>query len=236
MDKLQQQFLRDGYVVAHSQALQDLVYEVKSAFETKFYSRFGGDPSTNRNLIKRFADSVELASLFASCELLALVRGLGVASPVYCGPVVSHYTHSDLTGNSYGLPWHQDFPSMASSSNAAIVWISVNACSEKTHSIEVAPGHHTQGLLLGVQKDNGYILTDQAFADSRVLDIAVGDVLLLSPYLPHRTFVNPSSNAYKLSFSRRFDDLECPHWPEQKFANAYGVCIDRTMYTNKITS
>ena len=45
-----------------------------------------------------------------------------------------------------------------------------------------------------------------------------------------------ASNAYKLSFSRRFDDLECPHWPEQKFANAYGVCIDRTMYTNKITS
>ena len=125
---------------------------------------------------------------------------------------------------------------MASSSNAVIVWISVNVCSAKTHSIEVAPRNHSKGLLLGEQKDNGYVLTDQTFADSRVLDIEAGDVLVFSPFLPHRTFVNPSSTDYKLSFSRRFDDLQCPHWPEQKFANAYGVSVDRTLYTNKLTS
>lgn len=134
MYNLQQQFQREGYVVKHCYAIQSRVNELKSTFEAKFQSRFCNDPLTNRNLIKRFAESIDLALLFASFELLELIREIGVMSPVYCGPVVSHYTHSDLTGNSYGLPWHQDFPSMASSSNAVIVWISVNICSNKTHS------------------------------------------------------------------------------------------------------
>jgi ectoine hydroxylase-related dioxygenase (phytanoyl-CoA dioxygenase family) len=223
-------------VVVHSDALLDKSIHIKNVFESKFQSRFGSDPSTNRNLIKRFAESIELAALFSSPELIALVRDLSVMSPVYCGPIVSHYTHSDLTGNSYGLPWHQDFPSMASSSNAVIVWISVNACSTKTHSIEVAPGRHKQGLLPGDQMDTGYILSDQTFKDGCVLDIKVGEVLLFSPYLPHRTFVNPSSNAYKLSFSRRYDDLECPHWPKQKFANAYSASVDRMLYKKRTES
>ena len=236
MDNLQLQFKREGYVVAHSEALRDQIKELKCTFEAKFQSRFGTDPATNRNLIKRFADSIELATLFSSTELLDLVRALGILSPVYCGPVVSHYTHSDLTGNSYGLPWHQDFPSMASSSNAAIAWVSVNDCSAQTHSIEVAPRHHAQGLLPGEQRETGYILTDQVRKESLVLNIQAGDLLLFSPFLPHRTFVNLASTCYKLSFSRRFDDLECPNWSASKFANAYCVNVDRTLYTQNTTS
>ena len=233
MSKLRQDFQLEGYVVAQSTALRERVAALKSCFESHFQCRFGDDSGTNRNLIKRFADSIELASLFAAPELVDLVRALGVTSPVYCGPVVSHYTHSDLTGNSYGLPWHQDYPSMASSSHALIAWVSVNDCSAATHSIQVAPGRHMQGLVVGEQRDSGYILADQEFAQSRVLDIKAGDVLLFSPYLPHRTFVNPASSGYKLSFSRRFDDLKCPTWPARKFANAYGVNVDRSLYLNQ---
>jgi hypothetical protein len=232
MNKLKQDFQREGYVVAHSAALRERVADLKSLFETHFQRLFGNDPSTNRNLIKRFAESIELAELFTLPELIDLVRSLGVNSPVYCGPIVSHYTHSDLTGNSYGLPWHQDYPSMASSSRALIVWFSVNDCGPATHSIEVAGGGG-KGLLPGEQQDNGYILTAQEFAQSQVLDILAGDILLFSPYLPHRTFVNPASSAYKLSFSRRFDDLSCPTWPARRFQNAYGVSVDRTLYLNQ---
>ena len=207
--------------------------DLKSRFEFNFQRRFSDEPEANRNLIKRFTDSIELASLFAAPELVDLVRGLGVNAPVYCGPIVSHYTHSDLTGNSYGLPWHQDYPSMASSSRALIAWVSVNDCSAETHSIEVAPGRHMEGLLAGQQNAAGYILAHQEFANSRVLDIRAGDVLILSPYLPHRTFVNTASSGYKLSFSRRFDDLECPTWPARKFANAYGINVNRELYLDQ---
>lgn len=232
MSGLQEDFQREGYVIAQSVALRERVARLKASFETLFHRRFSDDAGANRNLIKRFADSIDLASLFTAPELLGLLKALGVVSPVYCGPIVSHYTHSDLTGNSYGLPWHQDYPSMASSSRAVIAWISVDDCSSATHSIEVAPGRHVQGLLNGEQRDSGYFLADQEFVQSRVLDLQAGDILLFSPYLPHRTFVNPASTTHKLSFSRRFDDLECPEWPSRKFANAYGISVDRTLYLN----
>ena len=231
MSSLKDQYLENGYAIARVPEIHAQVARLRQHFEQNFQSRFGDAPATNRNLLKRFADSIELAALFTSPALVDAVRAIGIQEPVYCGPVVSHYTHSDQTGNSYGLPWHQDYPSMASSANSVIAWISVNDCNEKTHSIEVAPKRHAHGLLPGNQLDNGYVLTEQAFDDSRVLEINAGDILVFSPYLPHRTYVNPASQAYKLSFSRRFDDLQCPHWPERKFANAYGVSVDRTLYT-----
>jgi hypothetical protein len=230
MSILKNQYLENGYAIAQLTEIHAQVALVKQLFERDFQSRFGLDPVTNRNLIKRLADSIELAALFSSPAMLNAVRSVGIHEPVYCGPVVSHYTHNDHTGNSYGLPWHQDYPSMASSSNSVIVWISVNDCNEKTHSLEVAPQRHGQGLLPGNQLDNGYVLLEQAFDDSRVLKINAGEILVFSPYLPHRTYVNPASKAYKLSFSRRFDDLHCPHWPERKFTNAYRVSVDRALY------
>lgn len=236
MNNLLLQFQRDGFVVSHSDVLRNQILSLKSTFEEKFKSRFSNDLIVNRNLIKRFADSIELAELFASPILIEIIRFLGLAYPVYCGPVISHYTHSDPTGNSYGLPWHQDFPSMASSANSVIVWISINECSAQTHSLEVAPGMHTKGLLPGEQNNNGYVLTNQTFEESRILDINVGDVLIFSPYLPHRTFLNPASSGYKLSFSRRFDDLECSKWVGRKFANAYSINVDRSLYAHNSIS
>lgn len=231
MSSLKDRYLENGYAIAQVPEIHAQVARLRQRFEQNFQGRFGDDPATNRNLLKRFADSIELATLFTSPALVDTVRAIGIQEPVYCGPVVSHYTHSDQTGNSYGLPWHQDYPSMASSANSVIVWISVNDCNVNTHSIEVAPKRHAHGLLPGNQLDNGFVLTEQAFDGSCVLEINAGDILVFSPYLPHRTYVNPASQAYKLSFSRRFDDLQCPYWPERKFANAYGVSVDRTLYT-----
>lgn len=230
MSDIQTRFVRDGYVIERQDDIRSKVSEINSIFGLKYCSRFSLDYEANRNLIKRFADSIELADLFATKQLIELVRHLGCATPVYCGPVVSHYTHTDVTGNSYGLPWHQDFPSMASSSRSVIVWISVNDCSLQTHSIEVVPGRHVNGLLQGSQRDNGYVLTQQVFENSCVLEIDAGDILIFSPYLPHRTFVNPSSADYKLSFSRRFDDLDDTEWSRNKFANAYGTVVNRNLY------
>ena len=58
---------------------------------------------------------------------------------------------------------NQDYPSMASPTNAVVVWIAVNECNDKTHSIVVTTQKHVQGLLAGEQTDKGYILDDQVF-------------------------------------------------------------------------
>ena len=108
MNNYKLKFQHDGYLIYHSKSFKELILDLKSLFENEFQSRFGSDQLTNRNLIKRFADSIELASLFATSELSEILHTLGLRNPLYCGPVASHYTHTDMTWNSFGLPWHQD--------------------------------------------------------------------------------------------------------------------------------
>lgn len=91
MNDLQARFVRDGYVIYKSDVILEKVVKLQSLFETKFQSRFDTDTVMNRNLIKRFAESIDLAELYASSEIYQMVKSLGVKTPVYCGPAFSHY-------------------------------------------------------------------------------------------------------------------------------------------------
>ena len=224
------QFAAEGYCIFREAGVMRAVQALKSRFEQDFAGRFNADAEHNRNLIKRFGDGMDVARLFASTELQRLATDVGIKDPVFCGPVVTHYTSHDLTGNSYGLPFHQDWPSMASSANSAIFWLSLSPSGPDTHGLEVVPGGHRDGLLDGTQQANGYVLDRQIFDTSLVLRAEVGEIVVMSPFLPHRTFVNPSFIGWKLSLSRRVDDLQCPSWLERKFSNAYGTSVDRDLY------
>jgi hypothetical protein len=107
-------FTRDGYCVAEDQELAREIRSLRVTFENRYRSRFNDDATRNRNLIKRFGDSLEVSRVMSSKRLEEIARDIGVQEPVFCGPVVTHYTSHDLTGQSYGLPFHQDWPSMGS--------------------------------------------------------------------------------------------------------------------------
>lgn len=223
-------FATDGYAILRAPTLGRAANILRDRFQTLFRTRFGEDPATNRNLIKRFAGAPEAAAFFGQAEVLEFVRALGLRTPVHCGPLVSHYTASDLTGGGYGLPFHQDFPSMASSENAVILWMSLMPASLQTHGLEVIPGAHKDRALSGQQEAGGYVLDDQSGAGGLVLEVAPGDIVAMDAWLPHRTYVHPEYDGWKLSLSQRFDDLDCAAWGARGYGNAYGTVVDRDMY------
>jgi hypothetical protein len=225
-------FTRDGYCVAEDQELAREIRSLRVTFENRYRSRFNDDATRNRNLIKRFGDSLEVSRVMSSKRLEEIARDIGVQEPVFCGPVVTHYTSHDLTGQSYGLPFHQDWPSMGSSDNAVIIWFNLTDSGPTTHGIEVAPGFHRHGILDGENQLNGYVLKQQSFPRSVVPTIAVGGVVFMSALLPHQTYVCSTFTGWKLSLSRRFDDLQCPRWTDRQYANAYGTVVNRELFTS----
>lgn len=52
----------------------------------------------------------------------------------------------------------------------------------------------------------------------------------MSPWLVHKTFVNPQAYDYKLSLSARFDDLECESWSDRNFVSAYYTSVNREVW------
>ena len=57
----------------------------------------------------------------------------------------------------------------------------------------------------------------------------------MSSFLPHKTFVNPGFEGWKLSISQRFDDLNDHEWALRGYKNAYTIAVDREMYRGILT-
>jgi len=222
-------YKQDGYILYKNNGLIELIAELKLRFENFYIKQFGNDIETNRNIIKRFGDDIECQKIFINTTIVEIVQSLGINIPVFCGPTFTHYTANNLTGNSYGLPLHQDWPSMGSSMNSLIIWVNLQHSGVRTHSISVAPGMH-KGLLPGVQCENGYILNSQEQYDLEVLEIQAGELLIMNSFLPHKTYVSNVSSEWKLSMSRRVDDFDDEQWANRGYKNAYANSVNRNLY------
>lgn len=117
---------------------------------------------------------------------------------------------------------------MGSSDRCAILWVSLTESGPHSHGLEVVPGAHKEGLLDWTDQRGDAPPPDVPDGlPAEVLAVAPGDVVLMSALLPHRTYVHPQFTGWKLSLSRRVDDLTCPTWETRGFANAYGNAVDR---------
>jgi len=224
-------FKKEGFLVVKNKVIKSHIIKAKTIFKKDFSSRFGKNTSINRELIKRFTDHPFISSIYTSKIIVNILNDIGLKIPVKCGPLVSHYTANNKTGNSYGLPYHQDYPSMASSKSSVILWLNLVDCNKATHGIEIIQGAHSKGLLQGQQRKIGYVLNKKYSELKSIIPlIKAGDLLIMSSFLPHRTFVNPNFKKWKLSLSQRYDDLADKDWKRRGFKNAYQISVDRKLF------
>ncbi|CAN0617728.1 conserved protein of unknown function [Burkholderia multivorans] len=230
MDVIAGNFQELGYLIVSDGSLHALMKGVRKKFERHFMPRFDDDTTRNRNIIKLLAEDIDVKRFFCSPELAdALGRHLGIAMPVQTGPIVTHYTANDHIGNNYGLPYHQDWPSMGTSSRGVIAWTAIADVRKGAPGLRIVPGSHTRGLWPGTQTDRGYVLDEQDIDGAIDIEIEAGHVLFMSQYLVHRTLTSDTAD-WKLSLSCRFDDFSCDEWSRRGFVSAYRTAVDRQVY------
>lgn len=223
-------FAQSGYVVLSCASLQARMRTLREKFEQRFLPRFGDDAVRNRNIIKLLAEDIEVKRFFSSDSLVDLLQAqLDIAEPVQTGPIVTHYTAGDLTGNNYGLPYHQDWPSMGTSSKGVIAWTSLTDIGPTGPGLRIVPGSQARGLWPGTQMEHGYVLEQQEIEGALDVEVETGQVLLMSPFLVHKTRTSKGAG-WKLSLSCRFDDLACDTWSSRNFVSAYKTVVDRSVY------
>jgi len=226
-------FLNNGFLVIKNIRMRNEIKKAKDIFTNEFLSKFNNDPIYNRQIIKCFPEHPFIMSLFVSKFFINLIKNkLQIKEPLRCGPLVTHFTSNNLTGNGYGLPFHQDYPSMASSKKSIICWINLIDSTKSTHGIELLSGMHKKGSLPGRQHSDGYHIKNDALKKYKITmpHIKAGDILIMSPFLPHRTYVNQNFTGWKLSLSQRFDDFSDTNWAKNGFKNAYRIEVDRNLY------
>lgn len=223
-------FESQGYCLISSSHLRNQMAGIQSIFEKSYLTKFSENLIFNRQIIKLLTNDVSVKSFFLSNEIINSVKDTGLRYPISSGPLVSHYTGQDLTGGGYGLGFHQDYPSMAGSKNSVIVWSSVYDTNPDTHGISVVPSSHNSGLHSGVQTERGYLVDGVDESSVKFIHLQAGDILIMSAYLLHATYINPAATKPKLSLSARFDDFECPDWQKRGYISAYSTTVDRDAY------
>lgn len=224
-------WLEYGYCIVDNSASD--ISNIANLFENEYISKFTNQENFNRNLLKCFVNEPLVKKLFLEKILHETLRNLQIEHPIFTGPIVSHYTSHNLTGKGFGLKLHQDWPSMATSDNGVICWVSLSDINENTHGITVIPGSHVNGCQPGEQTNSGYIVEDN-FKNKINLGIKKGSYLLMHPWLVHATYVNPECKnfEFKLSISARFDDFKCAQWANRSYRCAYTQIVDREMWAS----
>jgi len=223
-----------GFLIVKNRTIRAQAKKAYLLFKNSFERKFSNSPVINREIVKRFADHPLISSIYTSRTMVKILKDLGFKIPVKCGPLATHYTSNNKTGNSYGLPYHQDYPSMASSKCSVVLWLNLVDSNKETHGIEMLPKQHLNGILDGKQTKIGYVLNKKYLKLKSIIpSIDAGDLLIMSTFLPHKTFVNPNFKGWKLSLSQRYDDLADKNWRARGFKNAYQVIVDRKLYLNQ---
>ena len=226
-----QKFQDEGYVILRTDELTEQLKELRVLYNKEFAPLIDDNkPESSRRVISLFAKHPLVMNYIMSVGIY--LPKLHVKTPLLSGPAVTHYTSFNAVGNGFGLSYHQDWPSMASSLNSVVVWTSLTPTGIDTHGLELLPKSHNRGLLEGEVTEAGYIINPEILNSykSIIPNMKNGGTIIFSSWLIHRTYLNVNYRGYKLAFSQRFDDFTNTHWKKNGFATAYKNEVDRDLF------
>jgi phytanoyl-CoA hydroxylase len=176
------------------------------------------------NCGKQAQHLVSLHRLALDERLIDLVRQVGVEWPNICTRPVLYFNSPRLAKSE--VYWrvfpHQDWRSMQGSLDSVVVWLPLVHLPPELGPLEVVPGSHLDGL---VTKDvvEGFGKVDEAYLHERnfeSLTCAVGDVVIFSAFLVHRSGTN-SSPAIRWSCHFRYNNLAEATFVERGYPHPY---------------
>ncbi len=97
---------KNGFLIVKNHTIRSRVKKASKIFKNQFKKNFSKNSVINREIIKRFADHPLVSSIYTSETMMKILKDIGFKIPVKCGPLISHYTSNNKTGNSYGMPYH----------------------------------------------------------------------------------------------------------------------------------
>lgn len=232
-------FDRDGYVIlrnAVDHKYINIVWMNLHFLVAKQIQRFGMPVSANmqKNLATLLArdpsvyvNTIALASRLQTVHDLLKFSHEGSVLSIPSPPVM-HVVARDLKiPNGYsGTVAHQDWASTQGSLKTLIVWIPITD-TVGNFPIEVMPGSHKRGLLLG--KINGSVMEIECKDDDfESLDAQFGDIIVMSAFSIHRTGLG--GDGLRVAVSMRYEDTNEDSFVERGYPNAQKRVVDRNIF------
>jgi len=220
-------FAREGYLLLKGNSetinLANEICDAVNIIGRSICSNFSLDQSSliyemNRNGFYNAVRHIRpLYRLIASDSLCDLAVQLGVTNPAP-GPSAVRLDIREEFFHQFG--WHQDAPSLLGSIRMYTYWIPCTSVSSEAGSIEIIPRSHLDGLRTGLSprdlalknamESSNLVLTDDEMFGAQaslVVEAEPGSVLVLHPFLIHRSYYPNSAHPCRVTAIVRLDDL-----------------------------
>lgn len=224
-----------GYCFYSNLEIKKKIINCKKKFLNNYIKLYKNSSRKKKlNIIKIFSGDPSISEVLHDKNLLDFLKKLKVDVPTQTSPIITHYTSKDNISKSFGLPFHQDYTSMASSLDSVIVWFNINNYSnKKIHGIKVAKYNKKKIIKGRLNKKKGVYEIPEKSLNKNLFEVVfpLYEVLVMSTFLPHSTYIDHGANKnfWRLGLSTRYDNLNCSFWNKNEYISAYKNIVDRKL-------
>jgi phytanoyl-CoA hydroxylase len=243
-----EQYKRDGYYIVKGGLSQESIQKVYreareifaaqskrvtgkatdiddcDAFENDMFEFFEKDFEAFAHTGKTVQHGMELHKLGANDEVVKILNDFGIEKPVIAvRPAVqfnSRFLAKDGSKH-WRMDAHQDWRAGQGSLDSVVLWFPLVNCGVELGALQVLPGSHKWGLLDATTVGYEGYLTDNIKEEDFVqTNYEVGDILIFSAFLIHRSGTNTTHNI-RWSVQFRYNNLGDPTFIERGYPMPY---------------
>lgn len=191
-------------------------------FEKNLFSLFRDDITCFINCGKQVQHLVSLHRLGVHGKLVRKLKDLGLEFPnISTRPTVFFNSKHLATKDIYHtIPPHQDIYSTQGSVNSVVVWLPLINVTKELGALQIIPRSHTNGILANYAEEGFGLVDGCKDADFLDVELDVGDILIFSTYLVHRSG-NNITDSVRWSAHFRYNDLNDEDFITRKYPNPY---------------
>ena len=210
----------------------------KNAFENAMFQYFEKDMASFIGTGKNVQHSLSLYRLNTDEKIVKLLKDIGLTQPTIGVKPSMQFNSRYLTkgSNHWKLGAHQDWRSGQGSLDSAVIWFPLVDCNHDLGVLQLVEGSHKKGLMAsnGVSYE-GSLQDDYADELYKEFDMKVGDLLLFSALLVHRSGENTTQNI-RWSVQYRFNNLAEKTFIERGFPHSYDYKPQENLITPNFPS
>jgi len=195
----------------------------KDEFEPAMFELFEADFNTFVSTGKQAQHLISLHRLGTEPKLINLLKSLGYDFPAIGVRPAMQFNSRYLSkgGSHWKLGAHQDWRTGQGSLDSIVMWFPMVDCGEALGSLQIIPASHKDGLLKA--DTSGYLgsIQEDLSEDSYVqTEFEVGDLLVFSAFLVHRSGENVTKNI-RWSIQLRYNNMGEQTFQERGFPMPY---------------
>ena len=188
--------------------------------------------------LKLCAKTVSIYQALLSSKILDFTKSLGITLPVFQTQPVFHVMAESLRiqDGYFGVGAHQDWPALQSGLDTVTTWVPLVPVKENSYTLEIFPKSHLLGFCESKETDNIHEIIPEVYnhLDFVKVQMELGDVLLFSVFLIHKSEVVSSPDAFRMAYSMRYENASDANFIKRNYPFSQKRVVDRALATEDI--